>query len=158
LDCISNFLKAQNTIKCPSCKSPIVEENILKNVNKSNPNAAKLTTTLSTQSLLRTTICDDGIKKKYNSNTNDFDNTFVKKTNCKNQSNNPMPNSLVYPTINVGEIYVRKINKSCEGYESVKSLLITFEIPDGIFKRKSENIVSSKKIYKYFLLIFNTVL
>lgn len=31
-----------------------------------------------------------------------------------------------------GKIYVRKLDESCEGYENVKSLLVTFEVPDGI--------------------------
>ncbi len=119
LACISNFLKAQKTDKCPSCKLPIIENEILKSLS---------------------TVTKEYLP--FNTVSNNLDDLYDSRVNRKKNQSSLINQPQIYPKINEGEIYVRKINKSCEGYEQVKSLLITFEIPDGVFKFNPDNKVS----------------
>jgi O-acetyl-ADP-ribose deacetylase (regulator of RNase III) len=147
-ECMSNYLRRQNSNKCPSCKQLVSDESLLSSLRSQESKR-----NFSNSSSVNGNHNNYQNRKFYN-NTNNNTNTNRHENNVNsvhsrlsfpsnhpnNQSNREnqfMTSSSSHNTNKIsavtdGQIYVRILNKPCEGYENYKSLLVTFDIPDGI--------------------------
>ena len=131
-DCIYKFLSKQNSKKCPSCHQEIDKDVLIRlNIMNNNININSNNRSSSSSSLSPTRL---GNLNHTNHHNNNYHNTN-RKLNPNTYNNHKVQNHRNHPQngqITEGKIYVRKLEEPCEGYENAKSLLITFEIPDGI--------------------------
>jgi O-acetyl-ADP-ribose deacetylase (regulator of RNase III) len=138
--CIFKFLSKQNSKKCPSChqeidKDVLIRLNNMNNINNNN-NRSSSSSSLSPTRLSTNTHHTNHHNNHYHNNNYNNNNNTNRKFNQNTINNHKAPSYRNYPNgqITDGKIYIRKIEDPCEGYENAKSLLITFEIPDGIQK------------------------
>jgi hypothetical protein len=131
-DCILNYFKNQKIQKCPSCRLNIDREiiNDLKEKNSLSPSPTRL------NSIQNMTNNNPVYHHQNNNNTsNGFNYNRIKfnnNTNNGHHSLNKVNNSYAKNSVNDAKVYVRVLDEPCDGYEKFKTIMITFELEDGI--------------------------
>lgn len=139
-NCIMGFLSKQTLKRCPGCKSIINNRSVLTNIkpninNGTHPNAINNTSTSfsfsstssSSSSLSISPVRFNNVAATRRSNN---ENNFNIK-DLKNSNNLNIYGHVKYPVCDA-KIFIRKLDEPCDGYENFKSVLVTFEIEDGI--------------------------
>lgn len=127
LHCITNFIRGQRAFHkptCPSCKASVTDETILGSLNHRKERSSE----------------SEGSIGGGGSNNNNGKPRVVRKLPDNHpyiQSGRIRYNSDTTEKkapITDGEILIRLVNSPCEGYEKLRTIMITFQIPDGVQK------------------------
>ena len=113
--CILNYFGNQKTQKCPGCKQ-IVDKALIGELRErmsSSPSPARLNSIQNTSRQSNT---------GFNYNRIRFNSNAASTENCASGKS----------AITEAKVYVRIVEEPCEGYDKYNTLLITFEIADGI--------------------------
>ncbi len=104
--CITNYLTNQKTQKCPACRMNF-DKNILNSLNKQNSTHLP-------------------VHERLSFNTNSNNNTEYLNNNYHQQQH------ISKNAITDAKIYVKVLDEPCDGYEKFRTLIVTFEVDDGI--------------------------
>ncbi len=171
--CILNYYQNQKNQKCPSCRTNVEREHTSNHKERfsSSPEPTKL------MSIQNTGPANSGSNNsssggsfnfnrlKFNNNTNSSQhqhsnhsshpstsgpNSNLSTSNQKSVYNQSQLNSK--HAITQAKVYVRIIDEPCDGYEKFKTLMVTFEIEDGV-QSVSEFMISRFEVL-YLLIDF----
>jgi O-acetyl-ADP-ribose deacetylase (regulator of RNase III) len=106
--CITNYLTNQKTQKCPACRMNF-DKNILNSLNKQNSTHLP-------------------VHERLSFNTNSNNNTEYLNNNYHQQQQQHISKN----AITDAKIYVKVLDEPCDGYEKFRTLIVTFEVDDGI--------------------------
>lgn len=150
LKCILNYFKNQKNHKCPSCRTTVEQvdnnnKSNLKDKFSSSPEPKKL------MSIQNTGLVNSGSNNNgagnggFNYNRLKFTNTQSNTNHSSSGSNNANQSQKsrhgsdnrdsqlnAKHAITQAKVYVRILDEPCDGYEKFKTLMVTFEIEDGI--------------------------
>ena len=108
--CIGGYLNSQEARKCPSCRW-VIDDQVCLKMRLSNERSSSPSPT------------------RFNSIQN---NVYPNRKTSSAQLMKQQSKMSVRNAIDDAKIYIRKLDEPCDGYEMFKSLLVTFEIEDGV--------------------------
>jgi O-acetyl-ADP-ribose deacetylase (regulator of RNase III) len=115
--CITNYLTNQKTQKCPACRLNF-DKNILNSLNKQNSTHLPVHERLS-----------------FNTNSNNNTEYLINNNyhHHHHHHNHHQQQQLISKNaITDAKIYVKVLDEPCDGYEKFRTLIVTFEVDDGI--------------------------
>ena len=124
--CIAKYLAKQTSRKCPGCQ---------RDIEPSVVAALRLDMTRSSSSSSSTSLSPTRLKQANHRKAAVASAASANSTTVSSSAHPPSGwhHRLAHPhQITSGRIYVRKLDEPCAGYEDHKSLLITFEVNDGV--------------------------
>ena len=139
-NCLLKFLSRQKSHKCPSCSLDI-DKNVIACLRDDRSSSSSSSSPTRTHHYNSSQHYHNGNSNNLNSRLqfNSQPRQMKPLANNTNSYNNNNNNSVASTSgfgnkfaILDGRLYLRKIDEPCDGYENFKSILVTFEIEDGV--------------------------
>lgn len=115
--CLTNYCSNTKSQKCPACRNNL-DKTVLSNLREKTHSVSAI-----------------------NPDRLNFSTSNTYSNNSGNHHNHSDSNHTTRGAITDAKIYVRVLDEPCEGYENYRTLLVTFEIDDGI-----QNVIFLNKI------------